>query len=94
MAKNLDGLVALVDARKRDLAARKCITCRNREIAAELDRALGAAIANPAKYAGLSVPALWEWCGAKAAGIGQSALRMHLVGHRPELWAAFNEKAK
>lgn len=88
MGKNLASLSQFV-ARKREEQRRvKCRTCRDSKMADAVDEAVAAAIKNPERYRGLNTMTLWEWSGAKAKGIGQSAFRVHLLTHRPEAYRA------
>lgn len=84
--KRLDGLRALMVKRREEQQRRKCRTCRHPEVCRATNEALADMAKRPAEYRGVSTIVLWEWSGAKAAGIGACAYRNHLLAHCAEAW--------
>lgn len=81
MAKGLGELKRAGLKHAARLWRHKCHTCKNAKVAAALTSALAAMKRDPAAYRGVTREVLWDWSGAKAAGIGKDAFGKHLKTH-------------
>lgn len=78
--KSLSALMKTV-RRQREALPLRCGTCKRAPVTAAINRALADIKKRPEAYRGVTQKGLYEWCGAKAAGILFDSWRKHLIAH-------------
>lgn len=83
MRRDLAGLVKVAKRQREQQTKNRCGTCRLPAVRAAMAEALAAMQKHPDKYRGVNQVAVFDWCGAKAAGVRFDAWRKCGIAHHP-----------